>query len=215
MFGSWEKISLEGKMRGWSQKAVLMLTLFMVGGACTAGELPMGKIKIGEKAADFTLPDSSGKPHSLYELSGNKAVVVIFVATKCPYSNAFNGVMANLAREYAGRGIAFVGINANKTEPAAEVAEHAQKHGFSFPVLKDDGNVIADRLGASVTPEAFVFDSNWVLRYHGALGNSHQPTTKPEQASDVEIRPALDAVLAGQSVAVTETKAFGCTIKRI
>jgi peroxiredoxin len=189
--------------------------LLVLWGACTAGELPTTKIKVGEKMADFTLPDVNGKPRSLYEFQGKKAVVVIFIATRCPYSNAFNHVMAELAREYGARGVAFVGINANKTEPADEVAEHARKHGLGFLVLKDQGNVIADRLGASVTPEAFLLDSTWTLRYHGALGNSHQPTTDPEKASAEDIRPSLEAVLAGRVVVTSETKAFGCTIKRL
>ena len=204
-------------MRGRSNRrfSLAALALFAVWSACTAGDLPAPKIKIGEKMADFTLPDIDGKPHSLYEFKGRKAVAVIFIATQCPYSNAFNHVMAKLAEEYAARDVTIVGINANKTEPAAEVAEHARKNGLGFLVLKDEGNVIADRLGARVTPEVFLLDSSWVLRYHGAVGNSHQPTTKPEEASDAEARPALEAVLAGKSVALTETKAFGCTIKRI
>ena len=191
------------------------LGLFVVWGACTAGDLPTAKIKIGEKMPDFSLSDVTGKPHSLYENKGMKAVAVIFIATKCPYSNAFNHVMAGLAHEYAARGVAFVGINANKTEPVSEVADHARTHGFDFTVLKDEGNVIADRLGARVTPEVFLLDSNWTLRYHGALGNSHQPITDPERASAEEFRPALEAVLAGKPVANPETKAFGCTIKRL
>ncbi|MBI1982599.1 MAG: redoxin domain-containing protein [Acidobacteria bacterium] len=204
-------------MHAWKRIACLTtaLGLFTVWGACTAGDLPATKIKIGEKMADFTLPDASGKQHSLYELEGKKAVAVVFIATQCPYSNAFNPVMAKLAREYAGRGVAFVGINANKTEPAAEVAEHAKTHGLGFTVLKDEGNVIADRLGASVTPEIFLLDSDWTLRYHGALGNSAHPTTKAEEATDAEFRPALESVLSGGTVARAETKAFGCTIKRI
>lgn len=204
-------------MRTWSPKGILPIALGLctVWTACTAGDMPTTKIRIGEKMADFTLPDVSGKPHSLYEFKEKKAVAVIFIATQCPYSNAFNGVMAKLAHEYAGRGVAFVGINANKTEPAAEVATHARTHGLDFLVLKDEGNVIADRLGASVTPEVFLLDSTWTLRYHGALGNSRQPTTKAEQATDAELRPALESVLAGQPVAIAETKAFGCTIKRL
>lgn len=193
----------------------IALGMFFLWSACTGSDLPAAKIKIGEKMADFTLLDVSGKPHSLYEFKGKKAVVVIFLATQCPYSNAFNHVMAHLAKEYAPRDVTVVGINANKTEPVAEVAEHARTHGLGFTVLKDDGNAIADRLGARVTPEVFLLDSNWVLRYHGALGNSHHPTTKPEQATDNEARPALEAVLSGGTVAQTETKAFGCTIKRI
>lgn len=204
-------------MHAWRRITVLTtaLGLFMIWGACTARDLPTAKIKIGEKMANFTLPDTSGNQHSLYDLKGKKAVAVIFIATQCPYSNAFNHVMANLAREYAGRGVAIVGINANKTEPAAEVAGHARTYGLDFTILKDEGSVIADRLGASVTPEVFLLDSDWTLRYHGALGNSAQPTTNPEKASDAEFRPALDAVLSGTTVERAETKAFGCTIKRI
>jgi peroxiredoxin len=193
----------------------LAMGLFMVWGACTAGEPPAAKIQVGEKMADFTLPDVNGKPHSLFEYQGKKAVVIIFIATRCPISNAYNHVMAELARDYATRGVAFVGINANKTEPTEEVAEHAQKHGLAFTVLKDQGNLIADRLGARVTPEAFLLDSTWTLRYHGALGNSHQPTSDPAKSTGDEIRPALDAVLAGRAVVTSETKAFGCTIKRL
>ncbi len=201
--------------RGCNPRVIPALALFAVGMACTAADLPTTKIKVGDKMADFTLPEAgSNRGHSLYENAGKKAVAVIFIATKCPYSNAFNQVMENLAEEYESKGVAFIGINANKTEPAAEVAEHAQAHNFGFPVLKDEGHVIADRLGASVTPEVFLVDTNWTLRYHGALGNSARPTTKASEASDAEVRPALDAVLTGQPIAHAETKAFGCTIKR-
>ncbi len=202
-------------MRALCGKVACVIGVFVVWSACTAGDLPTAKIRIGEKMADFTLQSVNGKAYSLYEFTGKKAVAVIFIATQCPYSNAFNHVMAELARDYADRSVAVVGINGNKTEPTAEVAEHARAHGLSFPVLKDEGNVIADRLGAHVTPEVFLLDSNWVLRYHGALGNSHQPTTNPQMASADEVRPALEAVLAGQPVANSETKAFGCTIKRM
>jgi peroxiredoxin len=194
---------------------VCVLGLFLLWTAGRGGELPAAKIKVGDKMADFTLQDVNGKPHRLYELEGKKAVAVIFIATRCPYSNAFNHVMANLAHEYGSRGVAFIGINANKSEPVAEVAEHARAHGLDFLILKDEGNQIADRLGASVTPEVFLLDSHWTLHYHGALGNSHQPTTNADKATDDEVRPALDAVLAGKPVSVTETKAFGCSIKRV
>ena len=194
---------------------VFGLGLFFLWGACSAGELPAAKIKVGEKMADFTLPDVNGKPHRLYDFQGKKAVVVIFIATRCPYSNAFTHVMASLAHEYESRGVAVVAINANKTEPVTEVAEHARSHGLDFLVLKDDGNQIADRLGASVTPEVFLLDGTWTLRYHGALGNSHQPTNNPYKTNGDEVRQALENVLAGKPVDVTETKAFGCTIKRV
>jgi peroxiredoxin len=177
--------------------------------------LAEAKVNVGDKVADFGLTDvRSGKEVSLRELTGQQGVAVIFVATECPYSNAFNGVMADLAREYKARGVTVVGINPNQTEPAAAVKKHAEDHGLDFVILKDDKQVIADRLGATRTPEVFLLDRDMVVRYHGAIGNSKVPTTKADQANDEELRPALDAIANGSPVAVAETKAFGCTIKR-
>ena len=170
--------------------------------------------KIGDSIGDFSLKDTKGQAHSLFQSKGPKATAVIFIATQCPYSNAFTHVMAELHREYQSKGVEFIGINANKTEPAKEVGEHAAKHGLKFLVLKDEGNVVADKLGAQVTPEVFLLDKDMRLQYHGAIGNSKDPTTNPGEAKSDEVRAALDAVLAGKSVTTSTTKAFGCTIKR-
>jgi peroxiredoxin len=171
-------------------------------------------LKIGAPAPDFTLSSASdGKAVALKDLlAKNKAVAVIFVATKCPVSNAYNDRMAALGKEYAAKGIAVVGINSNKTEPAAEVKEHAEKHGFTFPVLKDDGNKIADAYGATRTPEVFVVDPKGNLLYHGRIDESQDD---PKSVKSPDLRNALEAVLSGKPVPKAETKAFGCTIKRV
>ena len=170
--------------------------------------------KIGAPAPDFTLPAASdGKAIALRELLGkHKLVVVIFVATKCPISNGYNERMAAMAKEYAAKGVAFVGINSNKTEPAAEVAEHAAKHGFSFPVVKDDANKVADLYGATKTPEVFLLDPKGTLLYHGRIDETHD---RPKEVRSPDLLNTLDAVLSGRSVPNAETKAFGCTIKRV
>lgn len=188
-------------------KAFLIVFLLLVAAAAFA-------LDAGDKAADFKLSDAAGKEVKLSDYNG-KNVVVIFIATRCPYSNAFNEVMARLGRDYTSKGVVVLGINSNNSEPAAEVAEHAKKHGFSFPVLKDSGNKVADRYSAQVTPEAFVIDGKGVIRYHGALGSSDNPTTDATKANSDEIRTALDALLGGKEIAKAKTKAFGCSIKRV
>ena len=171
-------------------------------------------LKIGAPAPDFTLPAASdGKAVALKDLlAKSKAVAVVFVATKCPVSNAYNTRMAALGKEYAAKGIPLVGINSNKTEPATEVKEHAEKHGFTFPVLKDDGNKIADAYGATHTPEVFVLDPKGNLLYHGRIDENQD---NPRGVKSPDLRNALDAVLSGRPVPAAETKAFGCTIKRV
>jgi peroxiredoxin len=168
---------------------------------------------IGARAENFTLRDPAGSEHALFQNEGEKpkATVVIFIATQCPVSNAYNERMAALAKEYAAKGVRFLGVNANKQESAVEVAQHAQRHGLDFTIVKDPNNTIADKWGAMVTPEAYVLDADGVLRYHGRIDDSQNPTGVKSQ----DLKAALDAVLAGREPERSETKAFGCTIKRV
>jgi peroxiredoxin len=166
---------------------------------------------IGTVIDDFKLPDADGKEHSLKSLAGSKGAVVIFIATKCPVSNAYNERMEKLAQEYKAKGINFIGINANNTEPASEVKSHAAEKGLTFTILKDDGNKIADRLGATRTPEAYALDANMKLVYHGRIDNSQ----KVEGITSEDLRDALNEMLAGKAVTKTGGAAFGCTIKRV
>jgi len=172
---------------------------------------PPAQVALGQAVADFSLPDTNGQQHSLASLKGEKGTLVIFIATQCPYSNAYNQRMEALHRDYAGRGIRVVGINPNKTEPAEEVRSHASENGMTFLVLKDPDNRLADYFGASVTPEAYLLDAGGVLRYHGRLDADH----KDAGLNSGELRQALDELLGGQAVANTGKKAFGCTIKRV
>lgn len=175
---------------------------------------PAADLAIGAPVPDFALPSAAdGKTVALKDLlARNKAVAVIFVATKCPISNDYNGRMASLGKEYAAKGIAVVGINSNKTEPAAEVAAHAKEHGFTFPVVKDDANRVADAYGAQKTPEVYVVSPKGDLLYHGRIDESRED---PKNVKSPDLRNALEAILAGKPVPAPVTKAFGCTIKRV
>ena len=166
---------------------------------------------IGTVIDDFKLPDASGKEHSLKSLMGSKGTVILFVATKCPVSNNYNERMEKLAQDYKAKGINVIGINSNNTEPAAEVKAHASEKGLTFSILKDDGNKIADRWGATRTPEAYVLDANMKLVYHGRIDNSQ----KIEGITSNDLRDALDELIAGKAITKTGGAAFGCTIKRV
>lgn len=165
---------------------------------------------IGAVIDDFKLPDASGKEHSLKSLMGSKGTVILFVATKCPVSNNYNERMQKLALDYKAKGISVIGINSNYTEPAADVKAHATERGLTFPILKDEGNKIADRFGATKTPEAYVLDANLKLVYHGRIDNSQ----KIEGITSNDLRDALEELTAGKAISKTGAAAFGCTIKR-
>ena len=195
--------------------AILFAALFVITGAVLAtgaraeGEVPAPPA-IGATIEDFTLPDVDNKDRSLKSLAGKNGTVLLFIAVQCPVSNAYNERMAKLAEDYKAKGIVVIGINSNVAEDAAAVKAHATEHKLSFTILKDPGNKIADRLGASVTPEAYFIDSNNKLLYHGRIDNSRNAA----QVESSDLRNALDAALANKAIEKTEAKAFGCSIKR-
>ncbi len=168
------------------------------------------EFKLGSTVGDFALQTLEGNSVQLSALKGD-VTVLMFIATKCPISNDYNERMNAVHGDYASKGVKFIAINSNNTEPASEVREHASANGFPFKVYKDANNVVADRFGAQVTPEIFVLDKSGTIRYHGYIDDSRN-------AGNIKfrgLRAALDAVLAGKSVERAETKAFGCTIKRV
>jgi len=189
---------------------LLVAALALATPPATPDEKASSKVAVGSVVGDFTLPDASGREHSLSLLKGAKGTVIIFVATKCPVSNAYNARMAKLAEDYRAKGINVVGINSNSTEPAAEIKQHAADNGLNFTILKDEGNRVADRLGAQVTPEAYLLDANGKLVYRGRIDNSRNG----DSITATELRDAVEAVLAGRGVEKAEVRAFGCSIKR-
>jgi peroxiredoxin len=189
--------------------SILLALVFLLAGVAIAGEVPAPPA-IGSTIEEFTLPDVDGNERSLKSLAGKNGTVLIFIAVQCPVSNAYNERMEKLAQDYKAKGIAVVGINANMAEDAAAVKAHAAEHKLSFPILKDPGNKIADKLGAAVTPEAYFLDASNKLLYHGRIDNSRNAA----QVESNDLRNALDAALNGKPVEKTEAKAFGCSIKR-
>ncbi len=189
--------------------SIIVIAFAAVSGSGGTSDLPAPPA-IGTTIDDFKLPDTNGAEHSLKSLTGKHGAVLIFISVQCPVSNGYNERMKKLAEDYQARGINVIGINSNVTEPISSVKAHAADKHFTFTVLKDDGNKIADRLGATRTPEAYVIDANGKLVYHGRIDNSQN--TANITAND--LRDALDELLSGKAISKTGGAAFGCSIKR-
>jgi peroxiredoxin len=168
------------------------------------------EFKVGSNVNDFQVQDLDGKAISFSALRG-PVTVVTFIATQCPVSNAYNQRMIAVYQDYTPKKVKFIFVNANRSESASEVRDHARRAGFPFPVYKDANNVLANRFGAEVTPESYVIDDSGVIRYHGSIDDSQNEARIRTHG----LRLALEALLAGKPVPMAETKAFGCTIKRV
>lgn len=186
------------------KRAILLFTaIFALALAANA------QISVGSALENFSLPDTNGKMQSLNDMKGTNGAVLIFVSAQCPVVRGYNERLNALAEDYKAKGITVIGINSNITESVAQIKQHAEAT-FKFPVLIDKGSVIADKLGATVTPEAYYVDAKNVLLYHGAIDNDRSGANPTEKF----LRAAFDASLAGHKVTRTSANAFGCSIKR-
>jgi peroxiredoxin len=178
--------------------------LAMLGAATLVGR--MAAPSIGQTVPDFTATALDGTVVSLHDsLDTHPVVVVVFLSTFCPYARSNARHLGTLAEEYRSRGVLFVGVNSNQSETAEEMRAFALAHGYAFPVIADPESKIADRLGASCSPEAYLVDRERRLRYHGWVQS---------KLRSPDLERALEAVVAGKPVRRAATRAFGCSIDR-
>jgi peroxiredoxin len=170
-------------------------------------------ISIGAQAPDFELPDTSGGTWSASDSSA-PATVVVFTCNHCPYALAWQDRIADVARDYVGRGVRVLAVNSNDADRYPRDSFQAMKdrvarEDWPMPYLHDATQEVARAYGAKVTPDVFVLDRESRLRYRGAPDSDYDdPARRAEW-----LRDALDAVLDGEEPARTESKPVGCSIK--
>ncbi len=143
-----------------------------------------------------------------------KATAVFFVCTDCPISNFYAPEIQSICRDYRSRGVDCALMYEDLKVDAATVLAHLKEYGYhGIPVAIDADREIAERAGATVTPQAVVIDHDGQVRYRGRIDNFYAALGRPRQkVTQHDVRDALDAVLAGKTVAEPETKALGCYI---
>ena len=148
-------------------------------------------IKIGDKAPDFTLPDTELKPRSLEEFLGKKIVLAFFVGAFTSVCTkemcAFRDSMARLI----GLRAQVVGIAVS--DPFSNKA-FAEKNRLTFPILSDYNREVirtygsehenfAELKGYQTSKRAiFILDKTGVVRYAWITEN---PSVEPNY-SEIE-----------------------------
>jgi peroxiredoxin len=171
-------------------------------------------IAIGAVAPDFQLPDTEGGTWSASDSGGVAATALVFTCNHCPYALAWHDRIADVARDYAERGVRVLAVNSNDAQRYPRDSFEAMKdrvaaEDWPMPYLHDGAQEVAQAYDAKVTPDVFVLDSERRLRYRGAPDSDYgDPSLGAEW-----LRDALDAVLEGAEPSRTETKPVGCSIK--
>jgi peroxiredoxin len=162
------------------------------------------------------LHDTEGHLHTPSEWTGAKAVVVFFVTTDCPVANSYVPEMNRIEEAYARRGVRFFAVQSDTTVPIADVAQYARDYRYQFPLLLDPRQVLVRLANATITPQAAVLAPDGKVLYLGRIDNRVADFGKQRyQATEQDLREALDEVLAGKPVAHPLTKSVGCAINRV
>ncbi|MCI4331401.1 MAG: thioredoxin family protein [Thermoplasmata archaeon] len=178
-------------------------------------EIGLFDLHPGDPAPRFSLPDVEGVPRTLEEFQGSPYLLVVFWCNHCPYVQAWEQRMIDLATEYQPRGVQVVLINANDgvaypDDRMSAMVERARLKHYPFPYLRDESQAVAHAYGARVTPHPMLFGPDRRLLFQGRIDDRHDA---PERVQHRYLREALDAVLAGKPVAAAELPVLGCSVK--
>ena len=174
--------------------------------------------EIGDIATDFKLENVDGKMVSLSDYKEAKGYIVIFTCNTCPYAKAYEERIVELDKKYAAKGFPVIAIMPNnpKVQPGDNMEamkSNAKQKGFTFPYLMDEGQKIYPQYGATKTPHVYILQKTKKgneVKYIGAIDDNFQDANA---VNTKYVENAVDALLSGKEIKVTETKALGCTIK--
>jgi peroxiredoxin len=189
--------------RVWARPGLAALVLSMATTWAAAGE-----IRVDLRP----LHGPDGRPVELSAPKGG-ATALVFYSSECPISNAYSPTLNDLAADFPKDRVRVVGVCVDPDLTDADVSAHCKDFKLTFPVVRDRRGALARRVGATVTPEAFVIDGEGRVRYHGRIDDQFAGRQKAN-ANPVthELRDAVAAVLDGREVKEPVVKAVGCPI---
>ena len=164
----------------------------------------------GKPMPDVAVVSLDGTPVMLHELGGRELSVILFCSYRCPCSDGYVDRLRDLQKKNSPRGVAFIALDANSNENISGLAAYAARKEYPLAIYMDDLTAAADEMNAQVTPEVFVFDNTWNLRYHGRIDDDKSGMFVKEQS----LQLALDTLLSGAPLLTKEKPSLGCAIVR-
>ncbi len=194
----------------WSVGILILWSLVTVDSRVVAESNPSA---VPHRAvSNFSLPDVYGKPHELADYAENQLIVVAFLGTECPLAKLYGGRLAKLAEEFESQGVKFLGVNSNRQDSLTEIAAYGRRYNIDFPLLKDTKAEVAEKFGATRTPEVFLLDSSRQIRYQGRIDDQYGVGYSRNAPEREELLEAIEALLAGRAIELVKTEAVGCLL---
>jgi thioredoxin-related protein len=196
-----------------------LITLFTLIASSFKGE-EYQTMEIGAKApmVDYEMKGTDGNQHSLESLAQANGLLVIFSCNTCPFVIKWEDRYPGLAKMAAEQKIGFALINSNEAkrngeDSMEEMKKHASEKGYAnVPYVVDENSQLANAFGAKTTPHVFLFNKEMELVYEGAIDDNLDSAAAVEKAY---LSDAMDNMLKGKEIDPANTKAIGCSIKRV
>lgn len=183
---------------------------------------PAGQVVGGVESVELSveLKDADGVARRPLDVKGAAGAVVLFIANDCPISNGYAPEINRICAEYGtedgrdGPGkFRFYLVHVDQDFKPEDARKHAKEYSFTCPILMDDHRALCKKLGATVTPEAFVIGEGGAVLYKGRIDDKWAGYMKSRaEPTSRDLRAALDAVRAGKAVPTAATDAVGCPI---
>lgn len=139
---------------------------------------------------------------------------LIFVATECPVSNHYAPEIMRICNEYQPAGAQCALVYSGSHVEADAVRRHRVEFGLELPAMLDADRSLAARAGATVTPQAVVFNSDGKPAYSGRIDNLYvELGRRRHSATEHDLRDSLQDLAAGRPVRSPRTQAIGCYIE--
>jgi peroxiredoxin len=193
--------------------ALSLTALALIAGPALAGQYNK-VVSVGEKAPTFSgIPAVQGEKETTINLGDiqEDVVVLVFLGNHCPVVQAYEDRLIDFVNDYKGKSVKVIGVSVNDldSDRLPAIKRYIQDKGSNYVYGYDESQKIGREYGATNTPQFFVFDKDRVIRYMGSMDDSMNES----KVTQTYLRDAVDALLAGESVAIKETRPVGCGVK--
>lgn len=141
-------------------------------------------------------------------------LALFFVGTDCPVSNRYAPEIKRICAEYEPKGVSCALVYSDSHFTVDDIRAHLTDFGYHLPAIFDRERRLVAQAGATITPEVAVYAPGGELAYRGRIDDQHAQISRPrQQATEQDLRDALDDLAAGRSVRNPRTQATGCYIE--
>jgi len=185
-------------------------------------QVAVGYVEKGKLAPGFDLVDSQGNVVSLEAYKG-QMVVLEWTNHGCPFvvRHYETGNMQSTQKFAKNNNVVWFSIISSAPGTQGFVTSKQanelslKREAFPSHVLIDKDGKVGKLYGAKTTPHMYVIDSNGVLQYQGAIDDAGGRGFMKKDLLNAKnyVKRALDELMSGKNVSISETRPYGCSVK--